>query len=70
MSRDVVACGSDKDSSVAQDLMGQMQVARMLCVDESGQFEGVISLSDIAQLSDGTDVAATLRNVTVREARM
>jgi CBS domain-containing protein len=70
MSRDVVACGSDEDLSVAQDLMGQMQVSRMLCVDENGQLEGVISLSDIAQLSDSTDVAATLRNVTVREARM
>jgi CBS domain-containing protein len=70
MSREVVECRSNDDLSVAQDLMGEMQVSRMLCVDENGQLEGVISLSDMAQLADGIEVAATLRNVTVREARM
>jgi CBS domain-containing protein len=70
MSHEVIECRSDDDLSVAQDLMGEMQVSRMLCVDENGQLEGVISLSDLAQLGDGTDVATTLRNVTVREARM
>ena len=33
------------------------------------ELEGVISLSDIAQLGDGADATATLRSVTVREAR-
>jgi CBS domain-containing protein len=70
MSCEVVECRSDDDLSIAQDLMGEMQVSRMLCVDENGQLEGVISLSDIAQLGDGTAGAATLRNVTVRETRM
>ena len=69
MSRAVVACRSDEDLSVAQDLMGEMQLSRIVCVDEDGRVEGVISLSDIAQLGDGVDAAATLRSVTVREAR-
>jgi hypothetical protein len=38
-------------------------------VDDDGQLEGVISLSDIAQLGDDADATATLRSVTVREAR-
>jgi len=69
MSLAVVACRSDEDLSVAQDLMGEMQLSRIVCVDEDGRVEGVISLSDIAQLGDGVDAAATLRSVTVREAR-
>jgi CBS domain-containing protein len=70
MSPGVVTCRSDEDLSAAQDLMGEMQVSRIICVSEKGRLEGVISLSDIAQLGDGADAAATLRSVTVREARM
>ena len=44
-----------------------MQVSRIVCVRESGQLHGVISLSDIAQLGNGVDAAATLQSVTVRE---
>jgi CBS domain-containing protein len=69
MSTGVVACRSSEDLSIAQDLMGEMQVSRIVCVDENGQLEGIISLSDIAQRGDSADVAATLRSVTVREAR-
>jgi CBS domain-containing protein len=69
MSREIVACRSDEDLSVAQDLMGEMQVSRMICLDDSGRLVGVISLSDIAQLGEGSEIATTLRNVTVREAR-
>jgi len=66
----VVACRSDDDLSIAQELMGEMQVSRIVCMSESGELDGVISLSDIAQVGDGTDATATLRSVTVREARM
>jgi CBS domain-containing protein len=69
MSPTVVACRSDEELSVAQYLMGEMQLSRILCVGDDGQLEGVISLSDIAQLGDGVGAAATLRSVTVREAR-
>jgi CBS domain-containing protein len=68
MTGDVVACRSDDDLSIAQDLMGEMQVSRIVCVSENGELEGVISLSDIAQVGNGADVAATLRSVTVRES--
>ena len=70
MTSDVVACRSDDDLAIAQDLMGEMQVSRIVCLDEDGELDGVISLSDIAQVGDGTDATATLRSVTVREARM
>ena len=70
MTTDVVACRSDDDLAIAQDLMGEMQVSRIVCLDEDGELDGVISLSDIAQVGDGTDATATLRSVTVREARI
>ena len=70
MTPSVVACRSDDDLSIAQDLMSEMQVSRIICVSENGELDGVISLSDIAQVGDGTDATATLRSVTVREARM
>ena len=70
MSPDIVACRSDDDLAIAQDLMGEMQVSRIVCLDEDGELDGVISLSDIAQVGDGTDATATLRSVTVREARI
>ena len=70
MTPSVVACRSDDDLTVAQDLMGEMQVSRIVCMNETGELDGVISLSDIAQVGDGTDATATLRSVTVREARM
>lgn len=69
MSTGVVACRSDEDLGVARDLMSDMQVSRIICVNEEGELEGVISLSDIAQLDDSANASATLRNVTVREAR-
>ena len=69
MSTAVIACRSDEDLCTAQDLMGEMQVSRIVCVSENGQLHGVISLSDIAQLGNGVDAAATLQSVTVREVR-
>jgi CBS domain-containing protein len=70
MTPSVVGCRSDDDLSVARDLMGEMQVSRIVCMSETGELDGVISLSDIAQVGDGTDATATLRSVSVREARI
>lgn len=70
MTPDVVTCRSDADLSLAQELMGEMQVSRIVCVSEDGELAGIISLSDIAQLGDGANAMATLRSVTVREARI
>jgi CBS domain-containing protein len=70
MTPDIVACRSDDDLAIAQELMGEMQVSRIVCLDDDGELEGVISLSDIAQVGDGTHATATLRSVTVREVRI
>ena len=67
MTPEIVACRSEDDLSVAQELMGELQVSRIICLNEDGELDGVISLSDIAQVED--NAAVTLRNVSVREAR-
>jgi predicted transcriptional regulator len=61
MTQEVVACRSDDEVGVAQDLMSDLQVSRIICLSEDGLLEGVISLSDIAQVGDGHDASATLR---------
>jgi CBS domain-containing protein len=70
MTKSVVACRSSDDLAYAQELMSQEKVSRIMCVNLDGVLEGVISLSDIAQLADRADASATLRNVSDREARV
>ena len=68
MTRSVVGCRPGDDLAYALDLMSQEKVSRIMCLNEEGVLEGVISLSDIAQLEDGTLAASeTLRNVSDRE---
>ena len=62
-----VTCRAEESLGAAQDLMGEMQVSRIMCLDDTGHLAGVISLSDIALADE--DVAMTLRNVSLREAR-
>ena len=69
MTRDVIACQSGESLGTAQEAMAEFQVSRILCVDENGLLEGVISLSDIAQVAGDGAASATLRNVSAREAR-
>ncbi len=66
----VVSCLPTDDLFHAEQLMGQERVSRILCVDENGELQGVISLSDLAQVEDATRAATTLRNVSRREARI
>jgi CBS domain-containing protein len=70
MTPDVVACRSDDEVGIAQNLMSDMQVSRIMCLSDEGLLEGVISLSDIAQSGDAVNAAATLRDVSAREARL
>jgi CBS domain-containing protein len=70
MTRGIVACRSDDEVAVAQDLMSDLQVSRIICLSDEGLLEGVISLSDIAQVADGATASATLRDVSAREARL
>lgn len=68
MTRNIVACSSGEDLQAVQELMGEMQVSRIICLDNNGRLEGVISLSDVAQTGD--TAGATLRSVSRREARV
>ena len=68
MSRDVVACRSDDELTLAEQLMANYQVARLVITDDDGTLEGVISLSDIAEHEPARRAARTLRAVAAREA--
>jgi len=70
MTEHVVACRPTDDLSYAEELMSQEKVSRIMCIGTDGTLEGVISLSDIAQLEDGARASATLRNVSGREIRL
>jgi CBS domain-containing protein len=70
MSRDTIVCRAEEDIRQAEELMGQHKVSRILCVDEYGALEGVISLSDIAQIEQRSQAADTLRDISQREGRI
>jgi len=69
MSRDVVSCGSDDDVALAETLMGQRQISRLVITRDDGTLEGVISLSDLAERSSVRRAGGTLRAVAAREAQ-
>lgn len=69
MSREVVACKPDDDIRKAEELMGQHRKSRIMCLDDSGNVVGVISLSDIAQREDDAHFINTMRQITQREAQ-
>lgn len=69
MTREVVACKPTDDISKAEQLMSKHHKSRMLCINDSGELVGVISLSDIAQHQPDAG-AQTLREVTTREAHV
>ena len=69
MSREIVACAPDDEIARAEELMAHHQKSRIMCVDGEGRLEGIISLSDIAQL-DGTEAATALQRISSREARL
>jgi CBS domain-containing protein len=68
MTREVVACRPADDLDYAQELMSQKRVSRIMCIDENGELQGVISLSDIANV-EGERASATLRDLSDREVR-
>ena len=68
MTREVVACRPEDDVGYARELMARNHKSRIMCISFEGRLEGVISLSDIAQLDENTG-RETLRRVTSREAR-
>jgi CBS domain-containing protein len=68
MTRDVVACEPDDELTLAEQVMAQNQVSRLVITDEDGILAGVISLSDLAERETPRRVARTLRAVAAREA--
>jgi len=69
MTRGAVSCLPTDDIAKAHALMGQHKKTRMMCCDEDGTLLGVISLSDMATLTDGPAIMNTLRQVVTREVR-
>ena len=68
MTNEVVSCLSSDDIRVVEQRMMSEQKSRIVCVDEDGRLEGVISLSDIVHATSSERAADTMRGVTKREA--
>lgn len=68
MTRGVVDCRPSDSIEDARELMEQHQVSRIICTNSQGRIEGIISLSDIVDVDEGSG-AQTLRRVSQREVR-
>lgn len=68
MTHGAVACRPDDELTLAEQLMAQHQVSRLVITDEDGYLRGVISLSDIAEHDAPRRAARTLRDIAAREA--
>ena len=68
MTRTLVTCRPEDDLAVAEQLMAQHQVSRLLVTDEDGTLRGIVSLSDLAEREPARRAGATLRAVAAREA--
>jgi len=69
MTNEVIACRPNDDVHFAEELMGQKHKSRILCTDDKGRIQGVISLSDIA-LWDSERALQTMQQVASREATL
>lgn len=62
MTRDVVACRVGDDIGQALELMRTERKSRVMVCDEQGRLQGVISLQDVAELSED-EAGETLQEV-------
>jgi CBS domain-containing protein len=69
MTREVVSCKPKDDLRRAEQLMQAHKKSRIVCVDDVGRPVGIISLSDVAQHEDASQVSLLLRSITHREPR-
>lgn len=69
MTRQVIACRPDDLLSLAEDLMAQNQISRLVITDGEGTLKGVLSLSDLIEHESGGRAARMLRAVAAREAQ-
>ncbi|HXJ23412.1 MAG TPA: CBS domain-containing protein [Polyangia bacterium] len=68
MSRPPVTCFVDGDLEMAERMMAEEQKSRLVLVDESGGFAGVLSIADIAERAPKREALRTLQAVLWREA--
>jgi CBS domain-containing protein len=68
MTSPVVGCRPDDEVTLAEQLMGQHQVSRLVITEVDGIVQGVVSLSDIAEREPARRAVRTLRAVAAREA--
>lgn len=66
MTADVIACRPTDEFFLAQRLMRERRVTRVVCLDEERRPTGVISLSDVARYEDGFRLAKTVRSALDR----
>jgi CBS domain-containing protein len=63
MTKNVVSCKRSDDISLAQELMKESKVSRILVLGADGSPIGVISLGDLAERQDENAAGSTLREV-------
>jgi CBS domain-containing protein len=63
MTTNVVSCKRSDDLRIAEELMKESKVSRILVVDDRGAPCGVISLGDLAERDDERAAGSTLREV-------
>lgn len=69
MTREVVACRPTDPIGRAHEQMALKKKSRLMVLDPDDRLVGVISLSDIVEISGDQEAAGTLREVAAREAR-
>jgi CBS domain-containing protein len=67
MSHELVAVRPADDLAEAERQMATHHKSRIVCTDDMGRLEGIISLSDIAQVEGRSLAGQVLRDVTERE---
>lgn len=67
MTTEVITCGVSEEIEVAERLMTDHQLSRIVCVDDAGAVVGIISLSDIAQRESRRTTGKLVADVTARE---
>jgi CBS domain-containing protein len=63
MTNNVVSCKRSEDLTMAQELMKESKVSRILVLNTDGSPAGVISLGDLAERQDEGAAGSTLREV-------
>ena len=68
LTKDVVTCRNDDDIKTAADLMRQRQVRRLAVLDRSERFVGVISVGDIARVTDDNKLTGKIETAVAQPA--